>query len=550
MLNVIKNIIIFLKKKKMIRNNYIHITIPYAKKDIAKSIPGARWNPGPRQWMFPLTNKDLLYTRFPEYRASIERDIEALKQAGRQASEYREKALEWAEIPADYNFKLKPFPHQEEAIRRGLAFPQYAFLMEMGTGKTKSIIDLACIMALQDKISGCLIICPKTIIPSWEEEIKKNCGKNCEILSKKHLTKNCFFGIINYEQIITIKDNEIWKQYSMVVLDESSKIKNPKAQRSKDIVKFFKDTKYKYILSGTPVSQNPTDIYQQFKFLNDKFLGFTSYYTFRNYYCTMGGYGNYQIIGYKDLPGLKAKIKAHSYQLKKEDCITLPEKIYEQRHIDMTPELRRQYKDMKDNLILEIEGGDNITANIVLTKILRLQQIAAGCHIDNKYNNKLKELIDIIEDNSESSIIIWARFIPTIKMLEQVMKDKNIPYSILYGEIEDRAREIRLFQEGKTRVFIGQIATGGFGITLTRASIAVYYENTFSMEERLQSEARCHRIGQKNNVVYIDLLYKNSIDSHVLQAIKHKQDTAKYLVNSFLGGKYDNSRRDEKKSDR
>jgi len=351
------------------------------------------------------------------------------------------------------------------------------------------------------------------------------------------LTHQSFFHIINYEKLINTRVTAelIKNQYDMVVLDESSRIKNHQAKRTKAIIKTFRDVKYKYIMSGTPVTQGPIDIYSQYEFLNPAYLGFKNYYAFRGYHCEMGGYGNYQITGYRDIETLKRKIAAHSIQLKKEDCLDLPEKIYERRILEMTPEIMTQYKCMKDELYAEIGNDEALTASIVLTKIIRLQQITSGAYVEK--NPKLDELVEIIQEDTSRQVIVWCRFIPSIKVIEKKMQELNIQYSVLHGEIDDRQGQINRFQAGETRVFIGQIQTGGVGVNITAGNIVVYFENTFSLEDRLQSEARAHRYGQRRNVTYIDIVYKGTIDMIVYEAIKNKQDLAKTLVSCFKGAK-------------
>ena len=504
-----------------IKNDRIYISISYKDKWKIDNIVGRWWHPDLKMWSFP-----------------VERKLEVFKRLGIENKEINKQDRE-EQIELDINsFKRKPYQHQVMLIKRGLARKRFAFFCEMGTGKTQVIINLFQAYSNREKMRA-LIVCPKTIMENWGDEIKINSNYNYVLLSgsknkriKIFLDTDYDFYIINYEGLLLMKDVNFDK-INFVVLDESVKIKNHQAKRTKIILKKFGVMKYKYILSGTPITKNPLDLYPQLKFVNS-FCVPRSYYSFRNKYAIMGGYGNYEIVGYRHLDELKKIVRDNSVQLKKEDCIDLPEKIYEKRMLDMTKELAEQYKEMSKNLILEIEGTENITATIILTKILRLQQILSGVYLKEK-NNKLEELMEIINENSDKSIIIWTRFIATIKMLQEKLGD-NI--SILYGEIKNREEQIKKFQEGKTKIFLGQIQTGGLGINLTAASIVIYYENTFSLQDRKQSEDRAHRIGQKNKVTYIDLLYNKTIDTDILEAIKEKQSIADRLVQSFKKGDY------------
>ena len=437
----------------------------------------------------------------------------------------------------EYPFKRKPMAHQVDMISKALIMRYYAYFAEMGTGKTQAAINTYELLDKKHNING-LIIAPKTVLESWGEEIEKNSNYSYVILNgnkrkkTKDLTKPYKLTILNYETFLSLPEQEYWSKFDMVVLDESSKIKNPKAQRTKLIIQLFSSTSYKLILSGTPITQSPIDIYTQYEFLNKNYIPNKSWYSFRNTYAIMGGYGRYQIVGYRDLDRLKEIISRYSVQIKKEDCIDLPEKIYETRQIEMTAELRKQYSSMKNELLLEINEEENLTATIVLTKLLRLQQILSGKFLKEK-NPKLEELKEIVSESigHGDQVIIWAKFRDTILLLQDAFREHGV--SVIYGDIKNRQEQIADFQSGKNKVFIGQIATGGIGITLTAGSVVVYYENDYSLQDRLQSEARAHRIGQRKKVVYIDLIYKGTMEKDIVKALQSKTNVAEYLVESF-----------------
>jgi len=530
----------------VIKKGRIYLYIDYHDRHKAKLVNGYRWHNNIKMWSFPISSRQRLYTLFPDKKDEIEKEVKEYYKQWQILEQKRKEIIKNYDISKYIPlFKRKPYQHQIEIIKHCIIEKRFALLCEMGTGKTQAIINTFDILYREGIIKKCLIICPKTIMENWTEEIRINSDYSWIILDGKkkqrlkNLTLQKQFYILNYAGMLVLKDDVDWNMFNMVVLDESSKIKNHQAQRTKIILRAFKNVPYKYILSGTPITQNPLDIFTQFKFLDEDYLGFRSFYSFRNYYAVMGGYGGYEIVGYRHLSGLKRKIARHSIQLKKEDCKELPPKIYTKRIIEMSDELKKQYKEMENNLVLEINADEQLTANIILTKMLRLQQILSGVYLNNiKNNKKLLELLEIIDENlgNGNQIIIWCRFIETIKMIENAVK--KIPYSIIYGAIEDRQEQINKFQEGKTKIFIGQIQTGGLGINLTKGNIVIYFENTFSLQDRLQSEARAHRIGQELKVTYVDLIYKNTIDEYILKAIKEKQDVATYLVKSFKKGDY------------
>jgi len=532
---------------QVIQNSRIYLRIPYEDKDRAKRIVGYQFHPGTKQWSFPLSLRNLVCKMFPDQAGQINNDLQEMHE--KHADHMAAKRAQYRSIDLNmYAFKVQPYEHQVKMIKMGMVFEKLAYLCEMGTGKTMVITILTVIRAVPT-----LIICPTTVMENWIKEYHKFTDLKPILLygtSKKRiqLLKDGMTGtkppvfIINYEGLLVLNkythSRLLLKQFKQVVLDESSKIKSPKAKRSKTIVKLFSETPFKYILSGTPVTQGPLDIYMQYQFLDPAFLGGGSFYAFRNYYAVMGGYGGYEIQGYKHIDELEQKISAHAIQIKKEDCLDLPDKVYEKREIEMSPEQRQQYNSMRDDMILELQDQENITAGIILTKLLRLQQISSGAYLEKGKNAKLDELEQVLDETSGKHKIIWCRFRDTMKLIERLLQARGTSYCTMHGDTTNRQEIIDDFQEGKYEVFLGQINTGGMGITITRATYTIYYENTFSLEDRLQSEDRNHRAGQTNKVTYIDLVYKGSIDQHILASISKKQDISHQLVACFKGGQF------------
>lgn len=527
----------------------IHLRIPYEDRFHARRIPGAQFHKESKTWSFPTSEKSLIIHVFPETKDYLSNVIEKNKRASMQAQKcLRERKQAVADHLAGHSWKMHPYEHQVRMIVAGIAHRKYAFLAEMGTGKSKVVCDIVGVMK-----ASAIIICPKSVMENWKDEFYMSTDIKPAVLDgtmKKRVKtlKDNSDGtvIINYEGLLSMlklknKDAEaILKSFKVCVLDESSKIKSPKAQRSKRIVKTFQATPFKYILSGTPITQSPLDIYQQFAFLDPNFLGYKTYLSFRNEYADMTGYGNYTPVFRKHLmPKLKKIISAHAFQIKKEDCLDLPEKTYTRRLIEMSKGMRDQYESMKNDMIVEMEGQDNVTAGIILTKLVRLQEIASGVYLqDQKDNEKMAALEEILEERGDQKVIVWCRFRNSLACIARMLEEKGIRHCEFHGDTKERNEVIKDFQAGKYDVFLGQIQTGGMGITLTAATMTVYYENTFSLEDRLQSEARNHRAGQTEKVTYIDLVYKRSIDEHIFKAISKKQDVAKNLVSCFEGGDF------------
>jgi SNF2 family DNA or RNA helicase len=328
----------------------------------------------------------------------------------------------------------------------------------------------------------------------------------------------------------------------MMIVDESTTIKNRQAARTKNIVKAGRLAKYRRILTGSPVTKSPLDLFSQCNFLSPNALGFQSFFAFQNRYAivqsrTMGHRSFQEIVGYRRLEELSEKLETFSVRLLKEDCLDLPEKIYIRRDVALTKEQKLAYDQMKHIAMAQLENGELATTQSVLTQIMRLQQICCGHlrtdegSVNSLPNNRLSELLDIAEE-VQGKVIIWATWTHDLLMIADALRRRYGPDSAAtyYGGTpqDERQKIVTEFQdpESSLRFFVGQPKTGGYGITLTAANTMVYYSNSYDLEIRLQSEDRAHRIGQKNAVTYIDLVSPKTIDEKILQALRDKIDIA------------------------
>jgi len=336
---------------------------------------------------------------------------------------------------------------------------------------------------------------------------------------------------------------------TLMVVDESTTIKTPTSKRTKSILTLGKHAAYRRILTGSPVTKSPLDLYSQCAFLDEELLGHVSYYAFRNRYAHMvernfGG-RRVQIVGsYKRLDELEEILKDFSYRVLKEDCLDLPEKIYIKRNVELTDEQTKAYATMKSAALAQIKGK-LATAPHVLTQMMRLHQITCG-HLKNDdgtttelKNNRLNELLDLL-DETEGKAIIWANYIHDIEHITKAIKKKYGDDSIVqyYGAIDTKQRQdgIKKFQDPKSpaRFFIGNPQTGGYGITLTAANTVVYYSNGYDLEKRLQSEDRAHRIGQKKSVTYVDFIAEKTVDEKIVKALRKKINIASQILGDSL----------------
>jgi len=472
----------------------------------------------------------------------------------------------------NYKFKTKPYAHQLKALEMSWNKEVFAYFMEMGTGKSKVLLDNIAMLYDKGKIDSVLIVAPKGVYKNWYDSeipihlanhinrnvvlwqslITKEQKRKCDSLFKVDYTKLHIF-IMNVEALSTKKGLEAARQFlnvkrTLFAVDESTTIKNPQAKRTKNILQLSKMAKYRRILTGSPVTKSPLDLYTQCHFLDSYLLDFSSYYAFRNRYAEMktahfGGRSIQIVAGYKNLPELAETLKPFSYRILKDDCLDLPPKTFMKRVIQLTPEQKRIYQQMKAMALAEMNGKMITTVNVI-TQLMRLQQITCG-HFkadDGSFqeikNNRIEELLDLIQE-IEGKAIIWAHWRHDIAIIVREIT-KLYPGSVMtyYGDTttEDRQKAIKEIQnpESKVRFLVGTPQTGGYGITLTGASTMIYYSNGYDLEKRQQSEARIDRIGQKKPMTYIDILAEDTIDEKIVKALRKKVNIATEIMGEKL----------------
>ena len=471
----------------------------------------------------------------------------------------------------NYKFKTKPYAHQMTALEKSWNRETYAYFMEMGTGKTKVLIDNLAMLYDKGKVNGALIVAPKGVVGTWyNNELPThlpNHIENITVLWKAAITKKqkesldelfsegegLHILIMNVEAFSTTKGMDFANKFlschrTLMAIDESTTIKTPTAKRTKNILKLATSASYRRIMTGSPVTKNPLDLYTQCDFLSPWLLDFTSYYAFRNRYAemkTLHMHGRQiQIVnGFKNLGELSDKLKDFSYRVLKEDCLDLPEKIFIKRQIQLSPEQRRLYDQMKKEAIAILKGKQSTTVN-TLTQLMRLQQITCGHFTADDgatqpiANNRITELMDVLEE-TEGKAIIWAHYQYDMTSIINAVSKKYGEESIVdyYGLTpqEKRQPNIKRFQDDpKCRFIVGTPSTGGYGITLTAANTVIYYSNGYDLEKRLQSEDRAHRIGQKKSVTYVDLMADDTVDEKIVQALRKKINIASEVLGEEL----------------
>ena len=472
----------------------------------------------------------------------------------------------------NYKFKTKPYAHQLKALEMSWNKEVFAYFMEMGTGKSKVLIDNISMLYDRGKINGALIIAPKGVYKNWHDSeipthlvdhVQKKVVLWQALINKKQEEKlsvlfkpdtDLHILIMNVEAFSTKKGLDFAAKFlscheTMVAIDESTTIKNPGAKRTKNILRLSKMCKYRRILTGSPVTKSPLDLYTQCYFLSPWLLDHSSYYTFRTRYALMktanfGGRSVNIVVGYHNLDELSEKLKPFSYRVLKDDCLDLPKKTFMKRIIQLTPEQSKVYQQMKKMALAELNGKMTTTVNVI-TQLMRMQQITCG-HFkaddgttQEIKNNRITELIDTV-DEIQGKVVIWAHWRNDIETIVKHLKNEYGDNSVVtyYGDTttEERQTAIKKMQNPKSpvRFLVGTPQTGGYGITLTGASTMIYYSNGYDLEKRQQSEARIDRIGQEKPMTYIDIIAEGTVDEKIVKSLKKKVNIASEVMGEEL----------------
>jgi SNF2 family DNA or RNA helicase len=468
----------------------------------------------------------------------------------------------------NYPYKNKPFAHQQNYLAKHWKERNVALFADMGTGKSFMVINNIAMLYDGGDINAALIVAPKGVYRNWlESEIPKHMpahvvhrmalwspsprkAESIALDSLFDVTEDLKILIMNIEALSTDKGMKYAQRFLMyhkpfMAIDESTTIKTPKARRAKNAVKIGKLAKFRRIMTGSPVTKSPLDLFQQCDFLSSDCLQTTSFYAFRARYAitvqrTMGNHSFQKVIGYQRLDELQEKLSGFAFRVTKEECLDLPPKMYVKREVALTPEQVRVYNEMKVMALASFKEGLSTTVN-ALTQLLRLHQIVCGhTKLDDGTvveipNNRIDEMLSVVEEAS-GKIIIWANYRHDIEAIKLALQKEYGMNSVAtyYGDTEagDRQQIVTSFQdpEHDLRFFVGNPRTGGYGLTLTAANVVIYYSNSFDLEVRLQSEDRAHRIGQTKSVTYVDLMSPKTVDEKIVKALRDKINIADQVM--------------------
>jgi len=473
---------------------------------------------------------------------------------------------------SDSLFKTKPMTHQLKALEMSEGREYFAYLMEMGTGKSFVLINDVAREYRLGNIGALIYTAPKgaftdfpdiqvpTHLPDDIPRIILKWGSKTfqdDFKKAMEVTDKLIIFAINVEAMAYDSGKDAVLNFIkevpgqvMFAVDESTCIKNIKAQRTKNVVTLGKMCAKRRILSGSPVTRSPLDMYGQGIFLSPKFLGYSSFVAFRARYAIVkdqrltGGRSFPMVVGYQNLDELKMRVQEHSFRVLKSQCLDLPDKIYQYREVEMTKEQMSAYRDMAKEGVAFLGDGGMVSAVGALALLTRLHQITCG-YVKNDDgeeielpHKRLDALMEVLEQTA-GKVIIWATYVKNIRDIKKLIVKEYGEESIVdyYGATSDvdRAMAKNRFQnDPKTRFFIGNPSTGRYSLTLTEASTVVYYSNSYDLEHRIQSEDRAHRIGQKNNVTYIDLVIRKTMDEVIYKSLKNKINIAASITGDQL----------------
>lgn len=461
----------------------------------------------------------------------------------------------------------------------------FGLFFEMGCGKSLTALAIMGALWEQGLIRRVLVIAPGSVVSVWEDELKKFAafpytfsallGTKAQRLKKLAALEDGGriatsppwaaprndgesvggadgFGTellvagINYESVWRDEIFEALLRFGpeLVICDESQRIKNHKAQQTVAAVELAKRAKYRLALSGTPITQDVQDLFSQYDFLDSTVFG-ENFYSYRNRYCLMGGFGSKQVIGTKNEDELSNRMYSIAYRVTKAEALDLPPETFLYRKVELSPKERKLYDEMRRNAYIELSAEQEVSATTVLTKLLRLQQIAGGFikadgeeRVQQIGTSKLDALEDILEDyvlGEGRQLVIFARFIPEIDGICELLRKKGISYHRITGDValEDRGQRVSEFQSGQKQCFVAQIQTAGLGITLHAASAAVFYSVGYNLADYQQALARIHRKGQTQPCTYIILQGANTVDQKVMEVLEKKSDVAKRICDDW-----------------
>jgi SNF2 family DNA or RNA helicase len=470
---------------------------------------------------------------------------------------------DWRNVPGETPKAMTLLDAQKAALVASKGKPGFGYFMEMGLGKTLVSYEDFLREVEAGTVKRKVVVCPNSFKGGWRDEaVKWDLGVHVHVYNSGNDNDNSAFLrrsfdkppvlIVNYEAIRSQKTIDYIMAFingrdSWITFDESIQLKTHDSQQTRAAIALSKYFKFRRILTGKPITQGPHDLWAQMRVLGQ--LDGKNYYAFKTAFCRMGGFKMKQVIGAQNEELLGNLISPHVFRATKEEWTDLPPKLYSQREYELSPNMRRMYKQMENEFVLWLEDGDNVSVEAAITKYIKLAQISSGFIIreDGSVeelvapmdNPRVRLLKEIIEREVSGKVVVAYHHRSTLNILREVLRDGN-PAVIQGGLTEDAIR----FEKDKfnnmpeCRVLLAQIKASKYGHTLlggsepeNRCSTMIFFENTYSLDDRSQVEDRIHRHGQvSDSVLYIDM-FGTSLDYRVNHALQRKESIFQAIFN-------------------
>lgn len=453
-----------------------------------------------------------------------------------------------------------PRKYQNDCLEKAGNKTAFAVFAEMGTGKTKMAIDRAYKLWSEGIIDAAIVVAPKGVHEEWViDHIPGNTPPRIAIqatyFSKKPWAMEGsphagpFWWTINFDGLNTkvggASTAEFCRRFHgrmMLIVDESHNVKNAQTQRWKAVAAVRASASHVLILSGTPVAKSLEDYWAQYKLMDDRIIGCKYITTFRSRYCVMGGFEGRSVVGHKNQEELFALTEPYTFRITKLEGLDLPEKVRTESSFNMTPEMAHIYKQMKKNLMIELNNGIIQTAANAAVALTRLQQITSGYipHDDGTItllddNPRLQTLMNCLNE-IDGKVVIWCRFRADIEIVKRALGAEAVTYHGSDSPDQRRqAKEAFIDPKSSVRFMVSNPAAGGTGIDGYQhvCHHNIYYSNSFNSIHRWQSEDRTHRSGTKQNVIYTDLICRGGIDKKVLANLMDKKGVSDWILDDI-----------------
>lgn len=431
--------------------------------------------------------------------------------------------------------------HQRQAIAKLLPSRVGALFMEMGTGKSRTAIELSRLR--QAKVSRNIWFCPVTLKATIRREILKHtdCGEDAiytfdDTTREGRMPLDRLWYIVGIESMSSSARalfcvQQICDERAFVIVDESTYIKGHFAKRTKRITAIAESARYRLVLTGTPITQGVVDLYAQMRFLSEKILGYKSFYTFARNHLIYSARNREQIVGSMDVEWLAERMKPYVYQVTKDECLSLPEKIYDDYYCGLSTEqedaYRRAKEDFADDLLRYEDEDSDLSNGIAIFRLFsRLQGIACGSQDGRPVpHDRLDLLESVLADIGDTHIVIWTKYLQNLDEIEERLPALSLRVTRIDGQVPAQTRDARIEswkQAGGVLALTQGI--GGHGLDLTAASTVIFYSSSFKYSEHIQAEDRSHRIGQQRPVTYISLWVDCGIEDRIRDALNKKGD--------------------------